>query len=240
MVFLAALAVLVANTLHFSYIINSGHLAEKSDTLLLFFFTGFLVTVVFLGLSIPVILAVAKGVSAPVEKFLDKPNYDALTGIYNRRYVDENLKNLINFIARSGGKLSLLMIDIDFFRLFNDIYGYNKGDNCLKIVANALVKGASRAEDFAARYSGNEFIVVLPNTDENGAHVIAQKLLSTIRDCKIPHEKNEAAGFVTISIGAVTGKADHSQSTDAYINLANQMLNKSIQDGRNRYSFEAL
>jgi diguanylate cyclase (GGDEF)-like protein len=238
--FLAALAVLIANTLHFSYIINSGRLAEKSDTLLLFFFTGFLVTVIFLGLSIPVILAVAKGVSAPIEKILDKTHYDTLTGIYNRRYVDENLQNLIDFIARSGGKLTLLMIEIDFFRLFNDTYGYNKGDNCLKIVANALAKGVSRAEDFVARYGGKEFIVVLPNADENGAHVVAQKLLSKIRECKIPHEKNEAADCVTISIGAVTGKADHSQSIDGYISLANEMLNKSIQNGRNRCSFETL
>ena len=237
MVFLAASALLTANALLLSYLIKTNHFHIAVSYSLLI---GFLVTFVFIGISVPFILIIAKNVSSPVEKMLDKSRYDSLTGIFNRRYVDENLKNLINFLSRSGGKLTVLMIDIDFFKEYNNKYGYNEGDNCLKFIANILSKGVSRAEDFVARYGGKEFVVVLPNTDENGAHIIAQKKLAIIKDCKIPHELNKSAGYVTISIGAVTGTPDFSQSPDEYINRANNMLKKSIQDGCNKYNFETI
>jgi len=237
MMFLAASAVLAANTLLLSYLIRTDHLTIAVSYSL---FIGFLVIIVFLGISVPIILIIAKNVSSPVEKMLDKTRYDALTGIFNRRYVDENLKSLINFMSRSGGKLTVLMIDIDFFKEYNNKYGYNAGDNCLKFIANILSKTVSRSEDFVARYGGKEFVVVLPNTDENGAQVIAQRSLAVIRDCKIPHEINNAANFVTISIGAVTGTPEFSQSPDEYIKRAGEMLKKSIQDGCNRYSFETI
>jgi len=236
--FLAAFSVFVTSILLLLYFIDSNHLPQKDGTL--FIFTELLVIVVFLGISIPIILIVAKNVSAPVEKMLDKTHFDGLTGIYNRRYFDENLKSLINFMSRSGGYLSLLMVEIDFFKEYNDTYGYNKGDNCLKIIAHMLAKGVSRAEDFVARYGGKEFVVVLPNADENGAHTIAQRLLSIIRECKIPHEKDGVLNYVTISIGAAAGKTDYSQSGDEYINKVSKLLDKSKQDGHNRYTFESL
>jgi len=236
--FLAALSVFVTNLLLLSYLVDTNRLAQKDG--MFFIFTELLVIVVFMGISVPFILIVAKNVSAPVEKMLDKPFFDGLTGIYNRRYFDENLKSLINFMSRSGGYLSLLMVEIDFFSQYNDTYGYNKGDRCLKIIANMLARGVSRAEDFVARYSGKEFVVVLPNADENGARTIAQKLLSIIRECKIPHEKNGAADYVTISIGATASKTDYSQSRDEYVNKAIKLLDKSRQDGHNRYTFESL
>jgi len=239
--FLAALAVLVTNTLLLSYFIDSNRLVQRADSFLIFVVIGLLVVIIFLGISIPFTLNIAKNISAPVEKMLSNANnFDALTGIYNRRYFDENLKNLINFMSRTGGKLTLMMIDIDFFKEYNDTYSYNKGDSCLKIVAKTLSKSVSRTEDFVARYGGKEFVVVLPNTDEKGAQIIAQKILSTIRECKIPHEKNEAASYVTISIGATTGKVDFSQSRDLYINQAGELLKKSIQNGHNRFTFESL
>jgi len=240
MIFLTALAVLITNTLQLSYFIDTNHLAEKTDTILSFVLAGALVIIVFMGVSIPLILFIAKSISTPVEKMLDKTHYDALTGIYNRRYVDENLKNLINFMSRSDSKLTLLILDIDFFKSYNDTYGYNKGDTCLQIVAHALVRSVARTEDFVARYGSKEFVVVLPNTDENGAHTISQKLLAVIRECKIPHEKSSAANYVTVSIGATTGKADFSQNGDDYLNRASEMLHKSIENGYNQYTFAAL
>ena len=238
--FLAAMSELVLNSLLFSYFIDSNRLVQKTEVLLIFIFTGLIIAIVFLGLSIPLILMVAKNLSAPIEKMLDKTNVDPLTGVYNRRYLDENLKNLIGFMSRSGGQLTLMMIEIDFFQRYNDTYGYNKGDTCLKIIANTLSKGISRTEDFIARYGGKEFAVVLPNTDENGARIIAQKLISLTGECKIPHEKSEAASHVTISIGIATGKTELSRSRDDYIKAANEMLNKSIQEGCNRYTLEIL
>jgi diguanylate cyclase (GGDEF)-like protein len=161
---------------------------------------------------------------------------DPLTGIYNRRFFDANMKRLINSLSRSGSLLSLLMIDIDFFKRYNDTYGHVEGDKCLKIIAQTLSKTITRADDFVARYGGEEFVIVLPNTDEPGAGLVADRLLDNIRNCNIPHEKNDAADCVTISIGATTGKVAHTHNTDDFVKKADEMLYKSKQGGRNRYS----
>ncbi|MDL2314587.1 diguanylate cyclase [Desulfovibrio sp. OttesenSCG-928-C14] len=165
-----------------------------------------------------------------------KMNTDPLTGIYNRRFFDESLQRLILSLSRSGGQLSLMMVDIDFFKLYNDTYGHVEGDNCLKKIAEVLRNIITRTDDFVARYGGEEFAVVLPNTNEYGARLIADKLLERIRDCNIPHEKSDIADRVTISIGIATGKAEHMHSNDDFIRLADAMLYDSKQSGRNKYS----
>ena len=167
-------------------------------------------------------------------------DYDALTGIHNRRFFDESMKRVINSLSRSGSLLSLLMIDIDFFKRYNDTYGHVEGDKCLKIVARTISQSITRADDFVARYGGEEFVLVLPNTDEHGARLIAEKLLENIRNCNIPHEQNDAANCLTISIGATTGKAAHTHSTDDFVRKADEMLYKSKHNGRNTYFFEQL
>jgi diguanylate cyclase (GGDEF)-like protein len=164
--------------------------------------------------------------------------YDALTGIHNRRFFDENMKRILSLLSRSGSLLSLLMIDIDFFKRYNDTYGHVEGDKCLKIIAQTLSKSVTRADDFVVRYGGEEFIVLLPNTNEQGARLIADKLLNNIRNCNIPHEQSEAANCVTISIGVTTGKVLHTHSANDFVEKADKMLYKSKQSGRNKYSFE--
>jgi len=166
--------------------------------------------------------------------------YDALTGIHNRRFFDESMKRVISSLSRSGGSLSLLMIDIDFFKRYNDTYGHLEGDKCLIIVAQTLFKSITRADDFVVRYGGEEFVVVLPNTDEYGARLIAEKLLENIRSCDIPHEQNDAADCLTISIGAMTGKVAYTNSADDFVKKADELLYKSKENGRNRYSFGQL
>jgi len=171
-----------------------------------------------------------------ISDLLDNSHKDALTGIYNRRFLDEHLARIIKSLSRSGGALSLLLIDIDFFKKYNDTYGHKEGDNCLKTVAQSLKKSITRADDFAARYGGEEFAVVLPNTDENGARVVANTLLENIRSLNITHEKNVAADCVTISIGGVTGNVTHTQKADDYIIRSDKMLYESKQNGRDRYT----
>ena len=170
----------------------------------------------------------------------DKIYYDPLTGIHNRRFFDESMKRIISSLSRSGILLSLLMIDIDFFKRYNDTYGHVEGDKCLKIVAQTLSQTVTRADDFVVRYGGEEFVIVLPNTDEHGVRLIAEKLLENIRDCNIPHEQNDAANCLTVSIGATTGKVAHTHSADDFVKKADEMLYKSKQNGRNRYYFEQL
>jgi diguanylate cyclase (GGDEF)-like protein len=167
-------------------------------------------------------------------------DYDALTGIYNRRFFDENMKRILSLLSRSGSLLSLLMIDIDFFKRYNDTYGHIEGDKCLKIVAQTLSKGITRSNDFVVRYGGEEFVLVLPNTDERGARLVADKLLNSIRKCNILHEQNDAAKCLTISIGATTGKVTHTHTANDFVKKADELLYKSKQSGRNKSSFEQL
>ena len=168
--------------------------------------------------------------------YKDMSTIDVLTGIYNRRYLEENLDRIIRSLSRSGGKLSLMMIDVDYFKQYNDTYGHSMGDICLKKVAGVLAKSVSRADDFTARYGGEEFVVVLPNVDDNGTKIIAEKLLNNIREQKIPHEKSSAASFVTISIGGINGIVNHSDNWEEYLKKADEALYISKKSGRNRYT----
>jgi len=170
-------------------------------------------------------------------EFLDMTIIDQLTEIYNRRYLDGHLRKIINSLARNSGKLSLLMIDIDYFKKYNDTYGHDAGDKCIKEVVSAITDCITREEDFTARYGGEEFVIVLPNTDQNGAQLIAEKILEKVRNCNIPHEKNEVAKYVTVSIGGTTGIVNHLQLGSDYIKCADKALYESKQNGRNRYTF---
>jgi len=170
----------------------------------------------------------------------DKIHYDELTQIYNKRYVEDNLKHEVKTLVRScGGLLSVLMIDMDFFKKFNDTYGHSEGDACLKTIAKVIMASVKRPDDFAARYDDDKFVVVLPNTDENGARAIADRILANIRACGIPHKDNEAADCVTVSIGVTTAQVNFVCDGDQYIKLADEALRISKGNGRNQYAFLA-
>ena len=169
--------------------------------------------------------------------FLHLTIIDQLTGIYNRRYLDGSLKKLLKLHSRTNGSLSVLMIDIDHFKKYNDTYGHDAGDECLRAVASALSQCVIREDDFIARYGGEEFVVVLPNTDENGANLVTEKMLEKMRECNIPHKTNDAAGYVTVSIGATTGIINHLQEGSDYIKTADKALYESKRNGRNRCTF---
>jgi diguanylate cyclase (GGDEF)-like protein len=162
---------------------------------------------------------------------------DQLTGIYNRRYLDGNLKNVIKIHSRADSSLSVLMIDIDYFKKYNDTYGHDAGDDCLREVAAALSQCVIREGDFVARYGGEEFAAVLPNTDKAGARVVGKKMLEKVRELKMPHKTSNVAGHVTVSIGGTTGVVKHSHNPQDYIKAADKALYKSKKNGRNRYTF---
>jgi diguanylate cyclase (GGDEF)-like protein len=216
------------------------HLSDKTNAVLSFITSGIIITAMLLGISIVIILRVVHLVATPINEMLDKINYDGLTGIYNRRFLEENLKRIMKSLSRSGSKLSLLIMDVDYFKKYNDTYGHVMGDECLRIIAKTLKHSATRTEDFVARYGGEEFAVVLPNTREDGAVKVANRMLEAVRNCKIPHESSAIADHVTISIGVTTGIAGYMQSVEEYINRADEMLYKSKHEGRNRYNFSNL
>ncbi|MCL1820160.1 MAG: GGDEF domain-containing protein [Oscillospiraceae bacterium] len=169
---------------------------------------------------------------------VDKVHYDALTGMYNRRFMEESIKRIIKSLARSGGCLSILMMDVDNFKKYNDTYGHAAGDECLKSLGEALKKSIMRPDDFVARYGGEEFIAVLPGAAEADAAIVAERVLVNVRELKIPHEKNENIGHVTISVGGTTVteiSPDH--KTEDYTTRADEALYSSKHNGRNRYTF---
>ena len=167
----------------------------------------------------------------------EKIYYDHLTGVYNRRFFDERLSRLISTLSRSGGKLSFLMFDIDNFKNYNDSFGHAAGDECLKAIADILSGSTARTDDFVARYGGDEFAVVLPNTDEGGARMIAEKILKKLNGHVMRLDKGGEEIKVTASIGLTTGKVRPRHRPDDYILRADELLYKSKQDGRNRYTY---
>ncbi|MCL2855678.1 MAG: diguanylate cyclase [Defluviitaleaceae bacterium] len=212
------------------------HLTEKASVVQSFIITGALLSALFLVISTLIIRFISERIANPISKKLDQLHLDALTGIHNRRYFDEKLVQMIEPLSRSDVMISLAMIDIDYFKRYNDVYGHGEGDRCLKMVANALTKTVVRNGDFVARYGGEEFVAVFPNTDEAGAHVVAQKLVEGVYNLNIPHRENEASDRVTASVGIVTIHAKHIESIDKLVKHADELLYKSKQNDRNRYT----
>ena len=178
--------------------------------------------------------------SKTIEDLFTKANRDGLTGIYNRRFMESNLENIMGMLSRSNGLLSVLMLDIDFFKKFNDAYGHDRGDACLRAVAGALEGTTPRSSDFVARYGGEEFIVILTNTGEGGARVVAEKLLDNVRALDIPHSGSSVAPYVTVSIGVTANAVTFRHKWEDYVKRADEALYMSKQNGRNRYTYLAM
>ena len=134
---------------------------------------------------------------------------------------------------RNGLPLSLAMVDVDFFKPFNDNYGHARGDMVLKSVAKALSWGLHRPADMAARYGGEEFVLLFPDTDAEGARVLAEKVRASVEGLSIPHEYSDAAPHVTVSIGGATLMVDDG-SPGTLIETADAMLYEAKSLGRNR------
>jgi len=165
----------------------------------------------------------------------EKVHFDALTGIYNRRFMEDNFRRIVQVLSRVSGVLTVMMLDIDFFKKYNDTYGHKMGDICLRAIAEALSKTA-RVDDYVIRYGGEEFVVIAPNTDESGAGMIAKRLLKSVISLGIPHASSDIAKYVTISIGATTVKVEYDHQYMDYIERADEALYVSKNNGRNKYT----
>jgi diguanylate cyclase (GGDEF)-like protein len=158
---------------------------------------------------------------------------DGLTGIPNRRRFDEFLKIEWLRALRESNPISLIMIDIDHFKYYNDNYGHIIGDDCLKQVAICLAESSHRPADFAARYGGEEFGVILPLTDVQGAVTVAQSLIKQIEELKIPHGSSPVSSRVTISLGVATVLPHRDLSPTILIEGADKCLYQAKEAGRN-------
>jgi diguanylate cyclase (GGDEF)-like protein len=158
---------------------------------------------------------------------------DQLTELPNRRSLDERLRMEWRQAKREHTPISILMLDVDNFKRFNDIYGHQQGDLVLQIVANILPQSFRRAGDFAARWGGEEFIVLLPNTFLDGALVVAEKIRAAVENTVIPCVDGSTIGL-TISIGANSHLPEQGDLTDAFISGADKALYAAKEAGRNR------
>jgi diguanylate cyclase (GGDEF)-like protein/PAS domain S-box-containing protein len=159
---------------------------------------------------------------------------DALTQIPNRRMFDLTLQKEWRRMKRSQQPITLLMIDIDYFKLYNDNYGHAKGDECLRQLAGTINSCVHRSHDLAARYGGEEFSCILAETDLKGAATVADSILNAIRDRKILHEYSPIADFVTASIGCCCMVPGSNDKPGVLISNADELLYKSKESGRNK------
>ncbi len=164
---------------------------------------------------------------------------DGLTGIANRRRFDEFVTKEWMRGARENQPLSLILIDIDHFKPYNDNYGHQGGDDCLRKVARTLASAARRSGDLVARYGGEEFVVVMPGTDAQGAANIADSLRSKIEALNLPHEYSSTADHITISLGVSTMVPTADRKVEDLIEAADQALYEAKESGRNRYHLAA-
>jgi len=163
-------------------------------------------------------------------------DHDSLTGIANRRRFEEALELEFARAARSGAPLSLLMLDVDYFKRYNDTYGHVAGDACLRQLAQTLKDNLVRPADLAARYGGEEFVALLPDTDPAGARMVAERIREAVMALAIPHAGNGAA-VVTISAGVYTGSAQAGMAADSatvLVERADVLLYQAKQSGRNQ------
>lgn len=166
-------------------------------------------------------------------KFLS--SHDGLTGVTNRRYFEIYLEKEWKAAKRDKTTISLLMIDVDYFKLYNDTYGHQGGDTCLKQVANAIKTAVSRPRDLVARYGGEEFTVVMPNTDIKGAENIARCIMETFKKLAIPHYASKVSGQVTLSMGAASIVPEGDAPYEELISAADKGLYMAKEQGRNRF-----
>ncbi|WP_226976293.1 diguanylate cyclase [Vibrio fluvialis] len=165
---------------------------------------------------------------------------DGLTGISSRRHFDQYIETQMGHAFRKQESLGVLLIDIDFFKQYNDRYGHIAGDDCLRQVAQSLKQSCLRSADMVARYGGEEFVLVLPDTDENGLEHIAQRIKQQLEQEAIAHIGSPTSLLTVSAGGAVYQPGDQPGSTEAMLVLADTMLYKAKAEGRNQSRVEAL
>lgn len=166
--------------------------------------------------------------------------FDDLTQIPNRRYFNCYFQQEWERCQRENNPLSLLLCDLDDFKSFNDYYGHQNGDNCLKQVAQLLQKVLKRPGDKVFRYGGEEFAIILPNTAYEGGEIISQQLVQIVEQNQIPHHSSEINSFVSVSLGiAVMNSADKISSQELF-QIADIALYQAKNRGRNRYSLATI
>lgn len=169
-----------------------------------------------------------------LQKELEELSFkDSLTGVANRRMFDSIMEVEWANARRNNQPLSLILFDIDYFKQYNDEYGHLQGDACLKQVAKVLSQAATRPRDFFARFGGEEFVLILPETDEQSAKKVAERCRNLIFKAQIPHAKSLVSQLLTFSLGVATIIPTHHDEPVSFIDLTDKRLYQAKQKGRN-------
>jgi diguanylate cyclase (GGDEF)-like protein len=162
---------------------------------------------------------------------------DSLTGIPNRRRLAEVYEREWRRCMRAGAPLSLIVVDVDHFKAFNDTYGHSAGDQVLQRVAASLRMAMRRSGDFVARYGGEEFVILLPGVDSVGAQAVSEQARADVEELRIPHAVSQAAPWVTISLGGATRVPQEGAPDTGLFSLADAYLYEAKHGGRNRVAW---
>lgn len=218
---------------HLVFIIGHSYYQDNPYILWAYYVNGTLTVIVAWGISILTYnMRVKDFVNHKTIEFLSYR--DSLTGIPNRRQFNKVINSEWGRSMCCSTPLSLIIADIDFFKTYNDAYGHLAGDRILKQVADTLLTVVKRSNDFVARFGGEEFIIILPNTGEEGAFVVAEKLRMEIENLMIPHIKSPIGDYLTISLGIATSVPHSNISVEILIEKADQALYIAKGEGRNR------
>lgn len=171
-----------------------------------------------------------------VNKKLENASYtDSLTNLHNRRYFNMVFDREVKRAKRAKSHITFMMLDVDYFKQYNDTYGHIEGDKALKSVANVLKSILKRPSDFVFRLGGEEFGVLITDTNAQDSAVLAQKICTEVESNQIPHAKSKSSSYLTISIGIVSCIADESLNEEEIIKQADKKLYEAKENGRNRY-----
>lgn len=162
---------------------------------------------------------------------------DGLTGLANRRCFDEYLSSEWKRLAREQKPLSLILCDVDYFKYYNDCYGHQGGDDCLRQVAQVINRAVKRPADLVARYGGEEFAVILPNTSAEGAVNVAQFIQEEIHRLELPHAQSEVSQYITLSLGVCSTIPSVNSSPEALVSRTDEALYTAKRQGRDRIVF---
>ncbi|MGF1756480.1 diguanylate cyclase [Photobacterium sagamiensis] len=162
-------------------------------------------------------------------------NEDGLTKLANRRYLDEKLAEYISWHGRNSFSMTIIMIDVDHFKAYNDYYGHLEGDRCLQMISGELKACYSRAGELAARYGGEEFVVLISNCDKTRAVKECERLKNCIQKFEIPHLRSNTSHIVTVSQGMVSWIPTGLETAENMYEIVDKVLYKAKEQGRNRF-----
>ena len=163
---------------------------------------------------------------------------DGLTGLYNRRIFDDYIGRVWRQSRREDVAIEIIFVDIDYFKIYNDLYGHQAGDDCLKKVAASIARCAKRPFDFSARYGGEEFVLVLYGPPEDYARSLPEQIRRDVLDLAIPHKGSQCAKAVTVSVGVALARAGSNRSLTGAIQTADEAMYQAKKEGRNRVVFK--